>query len=271
MGRWHAGAGRGVGPAELAVAPHRRPAAARPGRPQGGRGQSAPPEPQGAAGRRGSPVPGGVPIDGLLRGHGLHDPVHPGVHQTRPHTVGGGVLALAMARELTPVVTAIIVAGRVGSAFAAELGTMQVSEQIDSLRMLRTDPVDYLVTPRVLASCIALPVLSTLSFTLAMGASTFIADAYYDVAANVILESASRALASWDIVTMGMKSVAFGGVIAVISCTYGLTTSGGAKGVGETTTNAVVVSLVSIFIIDFVLSWIFFHNYGGDALRAAMG
>jgi len=183
----------------------------------------------------------------------------------------GGVLALAMARELTPVVTAIIVAGRVGSAFAAELGTMQVSEQIDSLRMLQTDPVDYLVTPRVLASCIALPILSTLSFTLAMGASTFIADAYYDVAANVILESASRALASWDIVTMGMKSVAFGGVIAVISCTYGLTTSGGAKGVGETTTNAVVVSLVSIFIIDFVLSWIFFHNYGGDALRAAMG
>ena len=70
---------------------------------------------------------------------------------------------------------------------------------------------------------------------------------------------------------MAMKSVAFGCVIAVISCTYGLTTSGGAKGVGETTTNAVVVSLVSIFIIDFVLSWVFFHNYGGDALRAAMG
>lgn len=82
----------------------------------------------------------------------------------------GGVLALALARELTPVVTSIILAGRVGSAFAAELGTMQVSEQTDTLRVLRTDPVDYLITPRVLACMIALPVLNILCLTIGLGA-----------------------------------------------------------------------------------------------------
>ena len=182
----------------------------------------------------------------------------------------GGVLALAMARELSPVVSSIIIAGRIGSAFAAELGTMQVSEQIDSLRMLQSDPVDYLVVPRVLSCVIALPLLSLVSFSLSMGASTFLADGVYDVAANVILDSAAKALDSWDIVSMLLKSMAFGGVIAVVSCTYGLTTKGGAKGVGESTTNAVVVSLVSIFVIDFVLSFLFFHGAGGDALKAAM-
>jgi ABC transport permease subunit len=77
----------------------------------------------------------------------------------------GDVLALAFSRELSPVVTAIVVAGRIGSAFAVELGTMQVSEQIDTLRVLGSDPVDYLVTPRVIASCIALPLLTLLCFT----------------------------------------------------------------------------------------------------------
>lgn len=178
----------------------------------------------------------------------------------------GGVLALALARELTPVVTSIILAGRVGSAFAAELGTMQVSEQTDSLRVLGSDPVDYLITPRVLACMVAGPILNLLCLTMGLAASVFLADVVYNVSANVILDSASRAIASWDVITSMIKCWVFGTIISVVSCSWGYTTTGGAKGVGESTTSAVVISLVLIFIADFALSFLFFQGQG-DALR----
>lgn len=178
----------------------------------------------------------------------------------------GGVLSLALSRELSPVVTAIVVAGRVGSAFAAELGTMQVSEQTDTLRVLRTDPIDYLVTPRVIACCITLPILTLISFTVGMAASVLLADSVYNVSANIILDSAKKALQPWDFISTMIKSTVFGGIISVVSCAWGVTTLGGAKGVGESTTSAVVISLVCIFIADFILSWCFFQG-AGDALK----
>ena len=156
----------------------------------------------------------------------------------------GGVLALALGRELTPVVTAIILAGRVGSAFAAELGTMQVSEQTDTLRVLGSDPVEYLVAPRVLSCALAMPVLNALCLATGLAASTLLADLVYSVPANVILDSAARALSGFDVWTSLAKSVVFGGVVASVSCAWGFTTTGGAKGVGESTTSAVVISLV---------------------------
>ncbi|ERN05199.1 hypothetical protein AMTRI_Chr08g166480 [Amborella trichopoda] len=182
----------------------------------------------------------------------------------------GGVLALAFSRELSPVVTSIVIAGRIGSAFAAELGTMQVSEQTDTLRVLGTNPVDYLVTPRVIACCIALPILTLLCFVVGMAASALLADAVYGVSINIILDSAKRALRPWDIVSAMVKSTVFGGIISIVSCAWGVTTLGGAKGVGESTTSAVVISLVSIFIADFVLSYCFFQG-AGDSLKSAMG
>ena len=178
----------------------------------------------------------------------------------------GGVLGLALARELTPVVTAIILAGRVGSAFAAELGTMAVSEQTDSLRVLGSDPTDYLVTPRVLACMVAGPVLNLLCFAMGLAASVLLADGVYDVSANIILDSAARALTAWDLVTSCIKSWVFGVIVSVVSCAWGFTTSGGAKGVGESTTSAVVISLVAIFVADFGLSFLFFQGQG-DALK----
>lgn len=178
----------------------------------------------------------------------------------------GGVLALAFTRELSPVITSIIVAGRIGSAFAAELGTMQVSEQIDTLRVLGTDPVDYLVTPRVVASCVALPFLTLICFTVGMASSAILADGVYGISINIILDSAQRALNSWDIISAMIKSQVFGGIISVVSCAWGVTTMGGAKGVGESTTSAVVLSLVGIFIADFILSYCFFQG-AGDSLK----
>ncbi|XP_027366733.1 protein TRIGALACTOSYLDIACYLGLYCEROL 1, chloroplastic isoform X1 [Abrus precatorius] len=178
----------------------------------------------------------------------------------------GGVLALAFSRELSPVVTSIVVAGRIGSAFAAELGTMQVSEQTDTLRVLGSDPVDYLVTPRVIATCIALPLLTLLCFTLGLASSALLADGVYGVSINIILDSAQRALRSWDIISAMIKSQVFGAIISIVSCAWGVTTLGGAKGVGESTTSAVVISLVGIFIADFALSYCFFQG-AGDQLK----
>ncbi|XP_011080026.1 protein TRIGALACTOSYLDIACYLGLYCEROL 1, chloroplastic [Sesamum indicum] len=181
----------------------------------------------------------------------------------------GGVLALAFSRELSPVVTSIVVAGRIGSAFAAELGTMQVSEQTDTLRVLGANPVDYLVTPRVLASCVALPFLTLMCFTVGMASSALLADSVYGISINIILDSAQRALRSWDIISAMIKSQVFGAIISVVSCAWGVTTLGGAKGVGESTTSAVVVSLVGIFIADFALSYCFFQG-AGDSLKNCM-
>ncbi|KAF6159592.1 hypothetical protein GIB67_034554 [Kingdonia uniflora] len=178
----------------------------------------------------------------------------------------GGVLALAFARELSPVITSIVVAGRIGSSFAAELGTMQVSEQTDTLRVLGSNPVDYLVTPRVIACVLALPILTLMCFTVGMASSALLADAVYGISINIILDSAKRALRPWDIISAMIKSQVFGGVISVVSCAWGVTTLGGAKGVGESTTSAVVISLVGIFIADFFLSYWFFQG-AGDSLK----
>ncbi|WZZ10900.1 hypothetical protein YC2023_096821 [Brassica napus] len=178
----------------------------------------------------------------------------------------GGVLALAFSIELSPVITSIVVAGRMGSAFAAELGTMQVSEQTDTLRVLGADPIDYLITPRVIASCLALPFLTLMCFTVGMASSALLSDAVYGISINIIMDSAHRALRPWDIVSAMIKSQVFGAIISVISCSWGVTTKGGAKGVGESTTSAVVMSLVGIFIADFVLSSFFFQG-AGDSLK----
>ncbi|CAL5030656.1 unnamed protein product [Urochloa decumbens] len=186
------------------------------------------------------------------------------------HRSVGGVLALALARELSPVVTAVVAAGRVGSAFAAELGTMQVSEQTDTLRVLGANPIDYLVVPRVLACVLALPVLTLISFALGLASSAFLADSVFGVSVSIILESARKALRPWDLISSLLKSQVFGAIIAVVSCAWGVTTHGGAKGVGESTTSAVVVSLVGIFVADFALSCLFFQG-AGDSLKHAMG
>ncbi|MEB3310691.1 MAG: MlaE family lipid ABC transporter permease subunit [Snowella sp.] len=178
----------------------------------------------------------------------------------------GGVLALALTRELAPVLTAVVIAGRVGSAFAAEIGTMRVTEQIDALYMLKTDPIDYLVVPRVLACALMLPILGLLALIVGMGGGLFIAYSLYDIHPSVFLKSVRTFLELWDIFSSMLKSLVFGCLIAVIGCSWGLTTTGGAKGVGQSTTTAVVTSLLAVFIINFFLSWIMFQGTGNASL-----
>ncbi|HEY9801692.1 MAG TPA: MlaE family lipid ABC transporter permease subunit [Leptolyngbyaceae cyanobacterium] len=174
----------------------------------------------------------------------------------------GGVLAVALTRELSPVLTAVILAGRVGSAFAAEIGTMRVTEQIDAMLMLRTDPIDYLVLPRLLACFIMLPILTLLSLITGMAGGLFIATNMYGIADTVFLDSARNLLGSWDICSAMIKAACFGVLIAIIGCSWGLTTTGGAKGVGQSTTTAVVTALLIIFISNFFLSWVMFQGTG---------
>jgi phospholipid/cholesterol/gamma-HCH transport system permease protein len=174
----------------------------------------------------------------------------------------GGVLSMALTRELAPVLTAVVLAGRVGSAFAAEIGTMKVSEQIDALYILKTDPVDYLVIPRLIACCVMLPILTVASIIAGMLGGVFIATNIYSLPAKTFLESARNFLDLWDICSAPIKAVCFGALIAIIGCNWGLTTTGGAKGVGESTTTAVVTSLLAIFISNFFLSWLMFQGTG---------
>lgn len=178
----------------------------------------------------------------------------------------GGVLALALTRELAPVLTAVILAGRVCSAFAAEIGTMRVTEQIDALYMLKTDPIDYLVIPRVIACCMMLPVLTLMSLITGMIGGLLIATNLYNLSQTAFLDSVRNFINVWDICSAIIKASCFGAMIAVIGCSWGLTTTGGAKGVGQSTTAAVVTALLSIFIVNFILSWLMFQGTGSAVL-----
>jgi len=174
----------------------------------------------------------------------------------------GAVMGLALCRELIPVLTAVIVAGRIGSAFAAEIGTMQVSEQIDALIMLRTDPLVYLVAPRVIATCVMLPILSVMCLVISLATCIVVGKSLYGLDPYTLLFNARRALDLLDLLYMSIKAFVFGGMISIVGCSWGLTTHGGAKGVGISTTAAVVTSLMSVFMGNFVMSWFMFKGIG---------
>ena len=179
----------------------------------------------------------------------------------------GGVLALALSRELAPVLTAVVLAARVGSAFAAEIGTMKVTEQIDALYVLKSDPIDYLVIPRVIACCVMLPMLTIIALVVGSIGGILVAGTIYNISQATFIESIQTFLQVWDLVSAMIKAVIFGGLIAIIGCSWGLTTTGGAKGVGQSTTTAVVMALIAIFISNFFLSWLMFQGLGRQFLN----
>ena len=172
----------------------------------------------------------------------------------------GGAFALAFCRELAPILTASVIAGQVGSAFAAEIGSMRVTEQIDALYMLKTDPIDYLVVPRVIACCLMVPIVTIFALVMGVTGGAFAAFQFYQIAPETFLESVRTFLEPSDLAIVLLKGFIFGAMIAVVGCSWGLTTKGGVKQVGESATAAVVTSWVSIFVIDFVLSLMLFDK-----------
>ena len=169
----------------------------------------------------------------------------------------GGVFAIAFCRELAPILTASVIAGQVGSAFAAEIGAMKVTEQIDALYTLRTDPIDYLILPRVLACCATVPILIILGLVCGILGGIFVAAQFYQLPPLVFLESVRGFLKPIDIVNLGFKGVLFGSAIGAIGCGWGMTTYGGVNQVGESATAAVVVSGIAIFVLDLAVSLLF--------------
>jgi phospholipid/cholesterol/gamma-HCH transport system permease protein len=166
----------------------------------------------------------------------------------------GLLVMTSMVREMGPVLTALMLAGRVGSAIAAELGSMVVSEQIDAMRALGTDPLKKLVWPRILTLIIMAPALTLLADMLGAFGGWAVASTLVNIASSVYISSAKAALSYNDIIGGFIKPAAFGLIIAVVGCRAGLRTRGGTVGVGLATTQAVVTSDILIIVTDFFLS-----------------
>jgi phospholipid/cholesterol/gamma-HCH transport system permease protein len=146
--------------------------------------------------------------------------------------------------------------GRVGAYTAAELGTMEVTDQVDGLRCLAIDPISYLVVPRFLAMIVSLVALTIIGNTVALASASVMGNMLMDVDQHTFWGNLFAVLTPWDYATSVIKSALFGGIIAVTSCHYGLTTTGGAPGVGVSVNKAVVASAVAIFVVDYLSTFV---------------
>ena len=174
----------------------------------------------------------------------------------------GLIVGLSMVRELGPVVTAILVGGRVGSGFTAELGSMKVTEQIDAMRALGVNYIKRLVVPRVLVTMISLPLLTLIASTLGVFGGMAISQYEFNVDYHQYYNSLTGYVRVADMVSGLGKTVIFGLLIAVIGCYNGLTTRGGTEGLGRATTGTVVTASLSVFISDFFLTKFFWWLEG---------
>ncbi len=167
----------------------------------------------------------------------------------------GSVVALSLTRELAPVLTALMVTGRVGSAMAAELGTMRVTEQIDALTALGTEPVQYLMVPRVTASILMMPLLVVMGDAVGIYGGYLVAVQLLGANPVAYLDNSFQYLhVSDDIVSGVIKAAVFGLIFSLIACVRGYYTAGGAEGVGRSTTRAVVSGSLSVLVVDFFLT-----------------
>jgi phospholipid/cholesterol/gamma-HCH transport system permease protein len=169
----------------------------------------------------------------------------------------GQIVAITLVRELGPVLTALLVAGRNASGIASELGSMKVTEQIDAMRALGTDPIQKLVTPRMIATCVMLPMLTIIADFVGIFGGYVIAYFTLNLTSSQYWTNAYQALEYNDIVQGLLKPFVFAFVISLVGCFYGLRTSGGTQGVGRATTQAVVVASVWVFVITAMLTRIF--------------
>lgn len=167
------------------------------------------------------------------------------------------LVGLSVVRELGPLMTAIIVAGRSGAAFAAELGTMRVSEEVDALETLGLDPQRYLVFPRIMALMCVMPLLVLLADFVGCFGGLVVAVSALDLTTVAYVTELGKALDLWDLIGGLIKSVVFAGVITLVSCQKGLATGGGAEGVGISTTSAVVSILFSLVALDALFTVLF--------------
>lgn len=166
----------------------------------------------------------------------------------------GRSVATSLVRELGPVLSALMVSGRIGSAISAELGSMVVSQQIDAMRALGTDPIRKLVSPRLIALVFMLPLLTVAADIFGILGGTIVASGLFNQETNVFITSVRNGITTEDLIGGIIKPLFFGLIIGSISCYKGLSTTGGTVGVGRSTTSAVVISSIVVIIFDFFLS-----------------
>ena len=174
----------------------------------------------------------------------------------------GIVVSLSIVRELGPVLTALLVGGRVGSGITAELGSMKVTEQIDAMRAMGANPIKKLVVPRVMSAMLVLPLLTVMADILGMLGGMLISRYEFQVDYQLYYNTVTRNLAVADIVSGLGKTVVFGFIIAIVGCYRGLETVGGTEGIGRATTAAVVTSAIAVIISDFFLTKFFWWLEG---------
>jgi len=166
--------------------------------------------------------------------------------------------------ELGPVLTALVVGGRVSASIAAELGTMRVTEQIDAMDAMGIDPIRYLTMPRIIAALVMLPVLTVFADILAIGGGFFVSNASLDLSPKIFIEGMKMHFVARDVMSGLIKAFVFGGIISLMGCAAGLRTFGGAVGVGTAATRAVVTSCVLILVSDYVLAVLLFRIIFGE-------
>jgi len=171
----------------------------------------------------------------------------------------GAVILRSVIIELGPVLTALVVGGRVGASIAAELGTMKVTEQIDALRAMAINPVRYLVVPRVVAAIVMLPVVTIFANAIAIFGGYVVSVTSIGVSTHTYVLGLKQFFYMKDLYSGLLKAVFFGGIIGTMGCYYGFATEGGAEGVGLATTRAVVASCVLVLISDYVLATVLFR------------
>ena len=170
------------------------------------------------------------------------------------------IVLISVVRELAPVLAGLMVAGRVGAAMAAELGTMRVTDQIDALTTLSTDPMKYLVAPRLLAGLLALPLLVLVADVLGVGGGFLVATAKLGFEPHTYIANTVAFLNTADVILSVVKAAVFGIIVSLMGCYYGYNSRGGAQGVGAATTSAVVSASILILAFDYVLTELFFSR-----------
>ena len=199
-----------------------------------------------------------VVITGLFTGMVLALQSSYGFRKFGAESAVGAIVALSMTRELGPVLTSLMVTGRAGSAMTAELATMRVTEQIDALRVMALNPIEYLVAPRMIASFIMLPVLTSISNFVGIIGGYIVGVKLLGINEGSFLNRIEKVLEFQDISNGLIKSAVFGIIMSIICCYKGFYTQGGAAGVGKATTEAVVASSLTILVADYVLTSLMF-------------
>jgi phospholipid/cholesterol/gamma-HCH transport system permease protein len=193
-------------------------------------------------------------LTGFFTGGVLAVQTYPTLKQYGAQSQLGLLVATALVRELGPVLCALMVTGRVGSAISAELGSMVVSQQIDAMRALGTDPIRKLVAPRLIALLISLPLLTVLADVLGIFGGWATSTALYGIPSSIFITSVRDGITTDDIIGGVVKPLVFSLIIGSIACRQGLSTEGGTVGVGRSTTRAVVMASIIVIIADYFLA-----------------